>query len=181
MATVQLRAQIHGIEQQIDEKHKMQDQITAQIRSYQGKIQASPEVAEQYKELTRDYATEQTLYDTLRAKMGQSQMSTELENRSEGEMFNVLDAASLPIDAVYPKQSVFAMGGLGGGLMLGLLIVALLEYKDTALRTERDIWAFTQLPTLAVIAWSGDVAETQQRGRVRRLFSRKTSKEALAG
>lgn len=181
MATVQLRAQIHGIEQQIDSKHKMQDQITAQIRSYQGKIQASPEVEEQYKELTRDYETEQTLYNTLQAKLGQSKMSTELGNRSEGEMFNVLDAASLPIDPIYPKQSVFAMGGLGGGIMLGLLIVALLEYKDTALRTERNVWAFTQLPTLAVIAWSGDAADTQKTGRLKRLFSRKDSKEALAG
>jgi capsular polysaccharide biosynthesis protein len=108
-------------------------------------------------------------------------MSTELGNRSEGEMFNVLDAASLPIDPIYPKQSVFAMGGLGLGLMLGLLFVALLEYKDTALRTERDVWAFTQLPTLAVIAWSGDAADTQKTGRPKRLFSRKDSKEALAG
>ena len=156
-------------------------EIKGQMRSYEGKIQASPEVDEQYKELMRDYSTEQTLYDTLRAKMSQSQMSTELENAAKGQSFNVLEAASLPIDPIYPKQSVFAMGGLGGGIILGLLIVALLEYKDTAMRTERDIWAFTQLPTLAVIAWSGDAADTQKTGRLKRLFSRKASKEALAG
>jgi len=40
-----------------------------------------------------------------------------------------------------------------------LLIVALLEYRDTALRSERDVWAFTQLPTLAVIAWSASMQE----------------------
>jgi hypothetical protein len=27
---------------------------------------------------------------------------------------------------------------------------------DTALRTERDIWSFTKLPTLGVIAFTGD-------------------------
>jgi hypothetical protein len=63
-----------------------------------------------------------------------------------------------------------------------MLIVALLEYKDTALRTERDIWDFTQLPTLAIIAWSGDVANIQptKTSRLKRLFSRKPSKDLLA-
>ena len=183
LAAIQLRTQIRGIEQQIDAKHKMQDQINAQIRSYQGRIQASPEVEEKYTELTRDYTTEQGIYNTLLAKMGESQMATALENRQEGESFNLLDPASLPIDAAYPKQSVFAMGGIGGGVVLGLLVIALLEYRDTALRTERDIWAFTQLPTLAVIAWSGDTAANQvsSPGRLRRLFSRKDPKELLAG
>jgi hypothetical protein len=36
------------------------------------------------------------------------------------------------------------------------MIVALMEYKDTALRSERDIWAFTKLPTLSVIAFTGE-------------------------
>jgi hypothetical protein len=66
--------------------------------------------------------------------------------------------------------------------VLGLLIVALLEYKDTALRTERDIWDFTQLPTLAIIAWSGDVADLRPSrfSRLKRIFSRKPSKELIA-
>ncbi|HWB33582.1 MAG TPA: GNVR domain-containing protein [Acidobacteriaceae bacterium] len=180
---IRLRAQIQAIDQQIADKTREQAQIQAQMRSYEGRIQASPMVEQQYIELTRDYATEQGIYNGLLAKMGQSQMATDVENRQEGEGFTVLDAASLPIDPTYPKQSIFAMGGLGGGLALGVLIVALLEYRDTALRTERDIWAFTQLPTLAVVAWSPDVAQDSARkpGFFKRLFSRKAPKELLAG
>jgi capsular polysaccharide biosynthesis protein len=102
-------------------------------------------------------------------------MATDLEHRQEGETFRVLDEANLPDGPTYPKRSVFAMGGFGSGLGLGLLIVALLEYMDTALRTDRDIWAFTKLPTLAVIAWSGDVASLKlsKRSRLKRFFSRK--------
>jgi hypothetical protein len=64
---------------------------------------------------------------------------------------------------------------LAGGLILGLLLTALLEYRDTALRSERDVWAFTKLPTLAVIAWSGDVAERKpgKLARLKRPFRRK--------
>jgi hypothetical protein len=44
------------------------------------------------------------------------------------------------------------------------------------------VWAFTQLPTLAVIAWSGGVADSKpgKLARLKRLFSRKPPKELLA-
>jgi hypothetical protein len=47
---------------------------------------------------------------------------------------------------------MFAIGGFVLGLGFGVLLIAFLEYKDKSLRTERDIWAFTKLPTLATIA-----------------------------
>jgi uncharacterized protein involved in exopolysaccharide biosynthesis len=184
IAVVRLKTQIKSDDAQVALAAKEQADINAQMRSYQGRIASSPAVEQTYTELTRNYNTENGIYNGLLAQMNKSQMAGEMENRQQGENFTVLDSASLPIDPTYPKQSVFAMGGLGGGLALGVLIVALLEYRDTALRNERDVWAFTQLPTLAVIAWSGDnVAENQGAGtgRLKRLFSRKDSKELLAG
>ena len=180
---VGIRAQLHGIETQLQAKHKLQEDLQTQIRSYQGRIQASPEVAAEYKELTRGYQTASDFYNQLQQKKNSSQMTTDLEHRMEGESFTVLDAASLPTDPMWPKQGVFAGGGAAGGLFLGLLIVGLLEYWDTALRTERDVWEFTQLPTLAVIAWSGGVADARlakSGGRLKRLFSRKPPKDMLA-
>jgi uncharacterized protein involved in exopolysaccharide biosynthesis len=166
----------------IQEKRKQQEQLQAEIRGYQGKMQATPQVEEQEKELTRDYTTAQNFYDSLLEKMNQSQMATDLEHRQEGETFNVLDQPNLPDSPLWPKQSVFAMGGLAAGLAIGLGIIALLEYRDTALRSERDIWAFTQLPTLAVIGWSGEAAKsgTGKPGLFQRLFKRKSSRKLLA-
>jgi capsular polysaccharide biosynthesis protein len=133
--------------------------------------------------LTRDLATSQAFYDKLRSNMETSQMATDLEHRQEGETFTVLDAPNFPAEPTFPKPATFAAGGAMGGIVLGLLIVVFLEYKDTALRTERDVWAFTQLPTLAILAWSGDVAEAKS-GKLQRLkhiFGRKPPKELLAG
>jgi hypothetical protein len=39
--------------------------------------------------------------------------------------------------------------------------VAWIEYRDTAVRTEQDIWAFTKLPTLAVISLAADVMQRE--------------------
>jgi capsular polysaccharide biosynthesis protein len=114
--------------------------------------------------------------------METSQMATDLEHRQEGETFTVLDAPNFPSEPTFPKPLVFASGGLMAGIVLGLLVIVTLEYRDTALRTERDVWAFTQLPTLAVIAYSVDISASSGRlGRIRRLFGRKPPKELLAG
>jgi polysaccharide chain length determinant protein (PEP-CTERM system associated) len=181
LAVQDLRARIRAADLGIQQKRAEQAQINKQIRDYQASIQSTPQVEEEYEQLTRDSQTSQALYDSDLAKLNQAQQATDLQNRQEGETFSVLDAANLPDNPTYPKRKVFASGGLAGGVALGLLIVALLEYRDTALRTERDVWAFTKLPTLAVIAWSGDVAERKpgKFARLKRPFRRKP-KEPVA-
>ena len=178
----QLKLALKNIDFQIQSKQKEQDQIQQQIRTYQARISATPEVEEQYKQLTRGQETSQAYYNGLLAQTNQAKEATALENHQEGEQFRLLDEADLPESPAWPKQSVFAGGGFAVGLILGLMIVALIEYRDTALRTERDIWDFTQLPTLAIIAWSGDVADTRpaKPSRPKRIFGRKPSKELLA-
>ena len=71
----------------------------------------------------------------LLKKMEDSKMATDLEKRQQGEQFRVMDEPNLPEAPSSPKRQVFVGGGLAAGLGLGLLIVALLEYMDTALRT----------------------------------------------
>jgi polysaccharide chain length determinant protein (PEP-CTERM system associated) len=179
----QLRASLRGLDLAIESKHKQQDQLTQQIHSYQSRVQSTPEVEAQYKELTRGSQTAQSFFDSLQVKLNQSNMGADLEHRQQGETFRVMDEPNLPDGPTHPKKSVFVGAGLAGGIGLGLLVIAFIEYKDTALRSERDVWAFTQLPTLAVIAWSGDIAQIKlsKLDRLKRLFSRKPPKEALAG
>jgi polysaccharide chain length determinant protein (PEP-CTERM system associated) len=156
VAVQQLRAQLRGLEQGITQKKHDQSMIQGQIRMYQDRISSSPLVQEEYKSLTRDYTTAQSFYDDLLKKMNDSKMATDLEKRQEGEQFRVMDEPNLPDGPSFPKRGVFAGAGLAAGLCLGLMIVALIEYKDTSLRSERDIWAFTKLPTLSVIAFAGE-------------------------
>jgi capsular polysaccharide biosynthesis protein len=105
--------------------------------------------------------------------MNQSKMATDLEKRQQGEQFRMLDEPNLPDAPFSPKRSVFLFGGIFAGLAVGLSIAAFLEFKSPVLRTERDIWAFTKLPTLAVIAFAGDMPVAPKTSRLRRLFGRK--------
>ena len=149
---LQLKAQLNGAQVALNAAKQEQARIEQQVRAYESKLQSSPQVDEEYKQLTRDHETALAFYNSLLTKMNESSMATALEQRQQGEQFRVMDPPNLPDAPTFPNRIVFAGGGFAGGLVLGLLIAALLEYRDTSLRNERDIWAFTKLPTLATIS-----------------------------
>ena len=175
----QLRAQMRALDQAIVSKKQEQGSIQGQLRAYQERISSSPMVQEQLKNLTRDYQTAQTFYDELLTKMNQSKMAVDLERRQEGENFKVMDEPNLADSPTFPKRGVFLAGGLAAGLALGLLVVAWIEYRDTALRSERDIWSFTKLPTLAVISYS-TAGGMQSPTRGRKGFGRRKEEPSAA-
>jgi polysaccharide chain length determinant protein (PEP-CTERM system associated) len=148
----QLRAQLHSAQQAMVDLKQEQARIEQQVRNYESRIESSPQVEEQYKQVTRDHETALEFYNSLLKKMNDSSMATALEQRQQGEQFRVMDAANLPDQPISPNRLRFAAGGLAFGLIVGLLLAGLIEYRDTSLRNERDIWAFTKLSTLAVIS-----------------------------
>jgi len=147
----QLRAQVHQAEQTVRARTQEQDRLRKQIQLYQARIQGTPQVEEEFKNLTRDYQTALKFYDDLLAKRSQSQMSTDLEHRQQGEQFKVVDSATLPDVPSFPDRLLFALGGFGGGLALGFLIALLVEMQDKSLRTDRDVKHYLGLPTLVMV------------------------------
>jgi polysaccharide chain length determinant protein (PEP-CTERM system associated) len=147
----QLRGQVHNDDVMIGAKTKEQEQIRKQISLYQERVQSSPAVEQQYKELTRGYQTALDSYSELLKKRDDSEMASNLERKQEGEQFRVLDPANLPDKPSFPNRPLFALGGLGGGLALGLGIGFLLEMKDSSFKTERDVEFALHLPVLAMV------------------------------
>jgi uncharacterized protein involved in exopolysaccharide biosynthesis len=147
----QLRAQVRNLDQVIAEKAKEQEKIKQQINVYQARVQSTPGVEQQFKELTRGYQTALDSYNELQKKRDEAAMSAELNRKQQGEQFRVLDPANLPDKPSFPNRPLFAVGGLGGGLALGLGIAFLLEMRDSSLKTERDVEFALRLPVLAMI------------------------------
>jgi polysaccharide chain length determinant protein (PEP-CTERM system associated) len=177
IAALQLRTQLRSMDQEIAMKKRDQASIQSQLHLYQERVASSPEVEEEYKSITRDNQTAQTFYDELLNKIQTATMAANLEKRQQGEQFRVMDEPNLPESPSSPKRPVYVAGGLAAGLFLGLLIVGTLEYLDTAVRSERDIWAFTNLPTLGVIALIGEPEEVKSRRR----WFRRRSPDLTAG
>ena len=147
----QLRAKLRQDDMNITDLTKRQGQIQDQIRLLQDRVQASPMVEQQLKELTRSYQTAQDFYNDLLKKRQNAGVAGDLESQQQSEQFRVYDPPSLPDRPSFPKKPYFAGGGLGGGLALGLAILYLIAIGDKSMHTERDIELALKLPVLALV------------------------------
>ena len=145
----QLRSQLRAYDEAIRAQSKAQQRLQEQIQALQSRIQMTPVVEQQYKEITRGHQMAQDFYNELLKKRNESAMATDLEHRQQGEQFNVMDPANLPEEPTFPNRPLFALGGLGGGLGLGLALAWLMEMRDKTLRNDKDIEACLGLVTLA--------------------------------
>ena len=147
----QLRAKLRQDELSIADLTKRQAQIQNQIGLLQARVQASPVVEQQLKEMTRNYQSALEFYNELLKKSNNSEMAKDLQHQQEGEQFRVLDPPSLPVKPSFPKKEYFLGGGFGAGLALGLGILALIAFSDKSIHTERDVELCLQLPVLGLI------------------------------
>ena len=147
----QLRAQVHQYDSIIKEQTAQQREVQRKIAMYEGRVQLSPTVEEQYKQLTRDHQAASDFYNSLLKKRSESAMTADINHQKQAREFRVLDAANLPASPSFPNHMYFGLGGLGVGLFLGLGLMVLGEARDKTLRTEQDVEFFLQLPTLANI------------------------------
>jgi polysaccharide chain length determinant protein (PEP-CTERM system associated) len=147
----QLRAQVQQDEEQIHIKVKEQERLQDQVKLYESRVQLTPAVEQEYKQLTRDYKTALDFYNDLLSKRDQSAMASDLERRQQGEQFMVLDSANLPVTPSFPDPVMFLLGGLGGGIGLGLAVAVALELADKVIRIERDVESLLGIPALAMI------------------------------
>lgn len=147
----QLRAKIRQDEINIADLTRHQTQIQNRIHDLQARLQASPVVEQQLKELTRSHQAASDFYNDLLKKRENSAMTTDLEHQKQSEQFKVLDAPSLPDRPSFPKPLLFTGGGFAGGFALGLGLLYLIAFSDKSMHNEIDVERCLKLPVLTTI------------------------------
>lgn len=165
-ATIQqLRATLKQDDIFIAQKTKEQEKLQQQIRSYEGRLQVSPAVEEEYNKLSLGHDAALKFYNTLLASRDTSQMSVNLDTQGQGENFQILDTPDLPQSPSFPVWWQFTLGGLALGLMVGVVVASIFELGDKSLRDERDIEFYLGLPTLALVPSIGAENGARKNGR----------------
>ena len=166
-----LKAELAVIDHQLAANRKEEARLRATISGYQAKVDVLPTRESELVELTRDYTTLQTAYSTLLMKREDAAIAANLERRQIGEQFKVLDPASLPEKSVNQIQRVAVMlSGAAAGLVLGLLVIGLREYRDSSFRGEDEVHNALSLPVLALIPVLSSERERLAEKRRRRIM-----------
>src|SRR5262245_16760946 len=106
----QLRAKIKQDDMSVADLTKRQAQIQSQIGVLQGRLQLSPAVEQQFKELTRSYQAASDSYNDLLKRHAQATIAKEFTHEQQGEQFSLEDPPSLPMTPSFPKKPIFAGG-----------------------------------------------------------------------
>ena len=146
-----LRAKLKQDDLTIANLMREQAQIQSQTRTLQGRVQATPMVEQQYKEITRDHQTASDIYNDLLKKSQSSSMAGDAVRKQDSEQFRVYDPPNLPQNPSFPKKPYFLGGGSFGGLAIGFGILFLLAMMDKTIHSEHDAELFLQLPVLTVV------------------------------
>jgi succinoglycan biosynthesis transport protein ExoP len=146
-----LQTEIQSKNLDIEERVRQQGQINKQIAAYQGRIEASPLSDQKYAALLREYNLAKDNFDEKAKRRSISETSQNLEERKAGENLEVLDPASLPEQPAEPNRLAIAGIGISSGLILGIILAAAKEMKNTSLKNLKDVRAYTNLPVLSSI------------------------------
>ena len=126
--------------------------LAKQLDALRISIEATPGNAISLDALQRDYDAVRNQYDTAVQRKAQAETGDLIEALSKGQRISVVEQAVAPRDPARPNRTLIAGGGVGGGLILGLGLVALLEVLNRAIRrpveltTKLGITPFSTLP-----------------------------------
>ncbi|HEY4088819.1 MAG TPA: hypothetical protein VGM43_22970 [Bryobacteraceae bacterium] len=157
--------QRRGIEEQIRQYQaqmkSMADDITLLEKSKTDYQKESDDIERNLKEGTGIEATyaqlnqavnmAQANYIELQKKNQLADENGQLIERKAGEVLDVLDIASLPIDPAKPNRYLIIGAGFAVSMILGLAMAGLQEARDTSLKNLKDVRAYTNLPVLCSI------------------------------
>ncbi len=134
------------------------------IATYEALLSGVPTREAELVQLNRDYATLDESYKELLKKKEASELAANVERRQIGETFRVIDPASLPQRPFNRMRRLQVIGGGAiGGLLLGLGLIGLLEFRDSSFKSEDDVVRVLSLPVLALVPDDGRVKSPRSR------------------
>ena len=163
-----LRADLETIDRDIKAKELALARTQAALADQERRVQAAPALMSQMTDLTRGHEGLRSTHEALLKKLQDARLGSSLEQQQVGQQLRIIDPARRPAQPRSPDRVRMNALGASAGLVLGLLFVGLLEYRDTSLRTDDDVLVALSLPVLALVP---TMRTSSRRGRWRGLIA----------
>jgi len=162
-AYVQLLTQLNATNTELVSIKEKADSQKNKMSVYERRLLKTPQVEQQYRQLTRDYETTLSKYKEIEVKLNQAQLAEELEKGSKAERFTLIEPPRQPNKPYKPNRMAILFLGLVFSFAGGLGVAALAEGMDRSMRGEKSIAAVTGNSPIAVIPYIVTQAEISKR------------------
>lgn len=159
--------QLADMDTQLTQMTERQAQVTTAMKALQETIDATPGNAIQLDALQRDYDNVKTQYDQAVANEARAETGESIETMAKGQRISVIEPAVAPTDPKRPNRKIIAIGGIVGGLVMGLGLVALIEFLHAGIRRPVEITEKLGIAVFATLPYM----KTEQEIRRRRMVA----------
>ncbi|MEJ0038404.1 MAG: GNVR domain-containing protein [Gammaproteobacteria bacterium] len=161
-SVMQARAQINGIDTQIAGLEARGKELRGKMDTTLKRMQSTPQVEREYKQLTRDLDLAHTKYDELLKARMDSELTEAAILGGRSDEIRVVTPSAVPSEPSKPTRPMIAAVGIVLALILGLAAVVLMEAMDQTVRGSRDVKRVLSVAPLAVIPQIQDAASLRR-------------------
>lgn len=165
-AMMQIQGQLKANQLEIQGLEAAQKRLEGQVSAYEARLNAAPVVEQQLNEISRGYTESSKNYDSLLAKLQDSQLASNLQQNQQGEQFTVVSPPTLPTTPAAPNHLLISLGGLAFGVVIGIGLAALLELTDVRIRKETDLEGVVSARVLVGIPKMSTLLEERKRAKM---------------
>jgi len=157
-----LQSQLYQVEAELSSLAARKRNLQQNISNREQELKEVPEAQKELAILMQERDSYRRIYNDLLARMGQSEVSTQMEVANKASTFRVVDPAVLPQVPISPDMFRMLLLAVAGGFGCGLGLIFLLENMDSRLR---DVSVLEDLgvDVLAVVPNISDPAVLKRR------------------
>ncbi|WP_425102238.1 GumC family protein [Tropicibacter sp. S64] len=159
--------QLADIDAQIAAIQRQRIELEKQMADLVQTIQSTPGNTVTLDAMRRDYSNLQTQYNQAVANKARAETGDMIEALSKGQRISLVEQAIAPQDPVSPNRPLLLAGGVGGGLMLALGLIVLLEMMNSAIRRPSELGDKLGIAALATVPYIETRAQLRRRRMVR--------------
>jgi polysaccharide biosynthesis transport protein len=163
---IQVKGELDSLVVEREGAVKKRDELQAKLDDYEKRMNKSPQVEREFREMSRDLESAQLKYQEILSKQTEVQVSQNLETERKGEKFTLIEPPQPPEKPISPNRPLVVAVGLLLALAAGVGAVILRESTDASVRGPSDIRQLLEVPALASIPIIVTAADRKRRLRI---------------
>lgn len=109
------------------------------ILQLEDSVKSIPGLEQHLDRLEGEIKITREIYDTLKIKLEHAKVSREVELEQQTNRFTIIEPPLVPFFRYKPIRNKYAMAGMAGGFIVGLMLVFVLEFVDPAIIRQGEL------------------------------------------